>query len=72
MYRRSAGPENQTELSGSTYLPVSDTVASMLNPNVLLLSFLNAHPGLRGCEEISKPGEFFQNGLIISNRVQDR
>lgn len=72
MYRRSAGPENQTKVSGSTYLPVSDTVVSMLNPNVLLLSFLYAHPGLRGYEEISKAGEFFQNGLIILDHVRDR
>ena len=54
MYRRSAGPENQTEVGGSTYLPVSDTYASMPNPNLLLLSFLYAHPGLRRYEEISK------------------
>ncbi len=72
LYRRSAGPENQTKVSGSTYLPVSDTVVSMLNPNVLLLSFLYAHPGLRGYEEISKAGEFFQNGLIILDHVRDR
>lgn len=72
LYRRSTNSQSHTEVDGSKYLPVSDTIVSMLNPNVLLLSFLYAHPGLRGYEEIENAGKFFQDGLIVLDRVWDR
>lgn len=72
LYRRSTDSQNHTKVEGSKYLPISDTIISMLNPNVLLLSFLYAHPGLRGYGEVKDAGEFFRDGLIVLDRVSDR
>ena len=72
LYERSASSSGSPKVQDSSYLPINDVVASMLNPNTLLLSFLYGHPGLQGFDVIKGAGDFFRDGLIVLDRVRDR
>lgn len=72
LYRRSARSDGGTEVTGSKYLSLDNTLKSMLNPNTLLLSLIYSHPGVKGYESVKDAGDFFRYGLIVLDRVRDR
>lgn len=72
LYTRTADADSKPVIQDSSYLPVDKGVASMLNPNMLLLSLLYGHPGVQGFGTIKPVGDFFKNGLIVLDQVRDR
>lgn len=71
LFSRTMGPSGHSLLRGSSAVPISHAVASMLNPNTLFLSLVFHHPGMPGSAAIRPAGDFFQHGLAIPDWKKD-
>ena len=72
LYTRTADAGSRSAVQDSSYLPIDKVIATMLNPNMLLLSLLYGHPGVQGFDTIKPVGDFFKNGLIVLDQVRNR
>lgn len=71
LFSRTIGPSGHSLLRGSSSVPISHAIASMLNPNTLLLSLVFHHPGMPGSAAIKPAGDFFKNALAIPDWKKD-
>lgn len=72
IFSREVSEEGSSHIKLGSRVKIDEAVLSLVNSNVLLLSFLYSHPGAQGHETIRPVGRFFEKGLIVLDRVEDR